>query len=841
MKRLLSLALLALAAGPALAADNATLITPCATGCVTVRAKDVGVGVQSPIYIPGDTSGNPIWGTAGTANANILTVQGIASMTALKVDGSGVTQPVSGTVTVQQGTAANLNATVTGTVASTQSGSWTVQQGTPPWSNNITQFGGTNLSTGTGAGGLGIPRVTVSNDSNVLATQSGTWNLNNITGTVSLPTGAATSAKQPALGTAGSASTDVLTVQGIASMTALQVAGTVAATQSGNWTSRVVGNAGGAMDAAGQNASSPANELLTACQFNTAPTTVTSGNVTPVQCNNAGALNVNIVAGGGSGGTASSFGAAFPATGTAIGVKNGTNMVNLSADASSNLNVNCAVGCAGGTFNNNADGVATSATNGQAAAWLYAFNGTTWDRLRDDGSKNLNVNCQVGCAAAADHTATGTVTAVNNAVTVSTVATGNVTAIVTADTNITLIFEGTVDGSNWVTLNAYPLGGGASVTTTTANGSWAIPAGGLNEVRLRVTSAGASPTATVSLNAGAGSTQPNVVVNPTAGNLQMTAAQGTTPWVDNITQFGSTNISTGTGAGGAGIPRVTVSNDSNVLATQSGTWNINNVSGTVSLPTGAATSANQPTNAAQGSTTSGQTGTLVQGAVTTSAPSYTTAQTSPLSLDTSGNLRVNPGTVTVTGTVTSNQGTANATPWNENVAQFGGTNISTGTGAGGTGIPRVTVSNDSQVKVWDGTSTNTLKASGTSAATTDTAIVVAPSPNPSDVCTSFKAISQTASTDLITSTNKLHICAMLIVSATAQSVSLIEGTGTVCATGTSAIMGGTAGTIALAANGGFTHTAERPFLITNTTADHLCLVQTGSGNVSGFISYVDHN
>ena len=38
-----------------------------------------------------------------------------------------------------------------------------------------------------------------------------------------LPTGAATAAKQPALGTAGSASTDVITVQGIASGTALAV------------------------------------------------------------------------------------------------------------------------------------------------------------------------------------------------------------------------------------------------------------------------------------------------------------------------------------------------------------------------------------------------------------------------------------------------------------------------------------------------------------------------------------------------------------------------------------------------------------------------------------------
>lgn len=39
----------------------------------------------------------PALGTAGTASTDVITVQGIASMTALKVDGSAVTQPVSGT------------------------------------------------------------------------------------------------------------------------------------------------------------------------------------------------------------------------------------------------------------------------------------------------------------------------------------------------------------------------------------------------------------------------------------------------------------------------------------------------------------------------------------------------------------------------------------------------------------------------------------------------------------------------------------------------------------------------------------------------------------------------
>lgn len=50
------------------------------------------------------------------------------------------------------------------------------------------------------------------------------------TGTPALPTGAATAAKQPALGTAGSSSTDVLSVQGIASGTPLPISGSMSIT-----------------------------------------------------------------------------------------------------------------------------------------------------------------------------------------------------------------------------------------------------------------------------------------------------------------------------------------------------------------------------------------------------------------------------------------------------------------------------------------------------------------------------------------------------------------------------------------------------------------------------------
>lgn len=79
----------------------------------------------------------PALGTAGSASADVISVQGVASMTALKVDPSGVTSPVSLTST-----------TVTGTVAVTESGTWTVQPGntpnTAPWLAKISD--GTNAA-----------------------------------------------------------------------------------------------------------------------------------------------------------------------------------------------------------------------------------------------------------------------------------------------------------------------------------------------------------------------------------------------------------------------------------------------------------------------------------------------------------------------------------------------------------------------------------------------------------------------------------------------------------------------------------------------------------------------
>jgi hypothetical protein len=52
----------------------------------------------------------------------------------------------------------------------------------------------------------------------------------------------------------------------------------------------------------------------------------------------------------------------------------------------------------------------------------------------------------------------------------------------------TIQFEATLDGSTWVSVAGTPAGGGAAVTSTTANGAWTF-AGAFALVRLRASAA----------------------------------------------------------------------------------------------------------------------------------------------------------------------------------------------------------------------------------------------------------------------------------------------------------------------------------------------------------------
>ena len=127
-------------------------------------------------------------------------------------------------------------------------------------------------------------------------------------------------------GVAGTPAGGVMSIQGVASGTVVPVSGTVAfsnstiavtnagtfavqatlqasaATAIGTVNPNTIGNWG--LQVSTQNSATPTNMALMAGQFNTTPTTITSGNVSPFQLDNAGNLLVNIKAGAGSGGTA---------------------------------------------------------------------------------------------------------------------------------------------------------------------------------------------------------------------------------------------------------------------------------------------------------------------------------------------------------------------------------------------------------------------------------------------------------------------------------------------------------------------------------------------------------
>lgn len=432
---------------PTGAATSANQQTNAAAGSTTS-------GQTGGLEMAAVTTAAPTYTTGQTNYLSLNTAGG------LRVDGSGITQPVSiaGAVTVAQATAASLNATVVG------NGTFAVQ-----------------------------------------AAQSGTWNVTNISGTVSLPTGASTAALQPTNAAQGSTTAGQtgnlmqaavttgspayttaqtsplsLTTAGAlrvdASATTQPISGTVTAAQTtaANLNATVVGTGTFAVQAtlqasaataigkvdpntigswglqvSTQNSATPTNGGLVLGQFNTAPTTITTGNVSPLQLDSGGNLKVNIITGASSGAVAQGSttsgqtggliqaaaltaaptyttattnpltmdlsGALRVNVTTAVGLAQGsttsgqtgslimgavttaaptyttaqTNAISL--DTAGNIRVNCTTGCAAGTVSNASSAVATSATNSGTVAYNYGFNGTTWDQFQVDASKNLKV------------------------------------------------------------------------------------------------------------------------------------------------------------------------------------------------------------------------------------------------------------------------------------------------------------------------------------------------------------------------------------------------------------------------------------------------------------------
>lgn len=105
------------------------------------------------------------------------------------------------------------------------------------------------------------------------------------------------------------------------------------------------------------------------------------------------------------------------------------------------------------------------------------------------------------------------------------------------------------------------------------------------------------------------------------------------------------------------------------------------------------------------------------------------------------------------------------------------------------------------------------------------------------------AISQVASTQIVTGVTgqKVFICHMTWLGADTEQVSVVEGTGTTCATGTAAMYGATTaanGSLFGASGGIVLGDGAAWVLRTATAGDNVCLLQSGTGRVSGSIKYV---
>lgn len=464
--------------------------------------------------------------------------------TRLLVDGSGVTQPVSGTITANAG-----------------SGNFTVIQPT-----------GTNLHAVIDSGSITVANATLA------VTQSGTWNINNISGTISLPTGAATSAKQPALGTAGTPSADVITVQGAVGMTALKVDGSgVTQPISGSVTANIGTTNGLALDATvsalqvvqGSTTSGQHGTLIQGAVTTAAPA-YSTGQTNPLSLTTNGALRVDgsavtqPVSGTITANIGTTNGLALDATLTGGSQKTklvdsaGTNLATISATGALKVDGSAVTQPVSGTVTANQGGapwadnitqiagsaIATAATGilkvgltdgtGNAItstssaldtnlkSWMGSTAPTVGQKTMANSLPVVIASDQTSLKSFLDISTSGTIIALNGAVTATLNDMGSMVFTLTGTWVATVVAEGSEDNTNWVNLTIFPASGASTAVGVTVNGTYRIPSvGAYTNIRLRA-SAFSSGTVNVSMNASQVASAPQLF-SPTAVNAKVDA------------------------------------------------------------------------------------------------------------------------------------------------------------------------------------------------------------------------------------------------------------------------------------------------------------------------------
>jgi hypothetical protein len=463
----------------------------------------------------------------------------------------------------------------------------------------------------------------------------------------------------------------------------------IAVTQSGSWT--VTANAGTGTfitsdlaDGSVSGGTAGTKSLLAGVIYNSSPITLTNGQQSGVQADANGYLYVHIAAGSTGNSAASATGAAVPADADYGGINVGTTL-------------------RGQTGSNPSTGVYATHMD------LAAISGTTLTFGQATASASLPVvlaSNQLGIPAPPDTTSGPSNLTGTGAVSIATSGQSTVAALVTGSWTGTITFRRSVDGTTWETCNA--LAAGAIVSSITGNATVYIECAGASIVELLGGSV--TGTAVVTLRASSGLNVVSIgnAVAITSGGTLTTSdladgsISGGTAGSKSIAIGGLYNTSLPTLTNGEQCAAqldssarlyVNVSNASLTVAQATGT-NLHTVLDSGNLTTvSTVTAVTSITNAvtvqqatgtnlhtvidsgtvtanigttggvtvAQGSTTSGQSGPLIQAAVTTASPSYTTAQTSPLSLTLAGALRTDASATTQPVSISqATPGTTNA-------------------------------------------------------------------------------------------------------------------------------------------------------------------------------------
>ena len=194
-----------------------------------------------------------------------------------------------------------------------------------------------------------------------------------------------------------------------------------------------------------------------------------------------------------------------------------------------------------------------------------------------------------------------------------------------------------------------------------------------------------------------------------------------------------------------------------------------------------------------------------------------------------------------------------------NAAQINGVTPLMGNGVTGTGSPRVTIASDNtafSVNAAQATAANLNMRADHSGATG-----AAPPARAAFVggiasgatggfvqgitaCDLSKPVNiSTATTTLMVtgvSGRQVRICAINLLTAAANNVAIVEGTGATCGTGTAGVNGGTTAASGwnFAANGGLAQgSGLGEIMTTATTGDSVCIITSAGTQLSGFIKY----